>query len=34
MTMDFKLELVLIPVWDVDGAGAFYKGKAGSVAPT
>lgn len=29
MTMDFKLELVLIPVTDVDRAKAFYTEKAG-----
>jgi catechol 2,3-dioxygenase-like lactoylglutathione lyase family enzyme len=29
MTMDFKLELVLIPVADVDRAKAFYTEKAG-----
>ena len=29
MTMDFKLELMLIPVTDVDRAKAFYTEKAG-----
>jgi len=30
--MDFKLELVAVPVADVDRAKAFYTGKAGFIA--